>query len=433
MQAVIICGGQGTRMTQAGFTTPKVLLKFGEKTLLELQIEQLENAGATEVLLLLGEGSYSIIDFISERKLHVKYIVETKGLGTGGSLLNALSSLESRFYVVYGDILFSTNILSLKDELLHHNRDLVLMTRASDHIFDSDVVVTDNQNRVKQIIRKPGSKNFRNRNNANCGIYICTKKILEEVLDNFKFKEKIDFDSEILNFLISKGSNISTVKSNGYVRDIGTKDRYESAICDYELGRVNTKSRPTIILDRDGVIINDSGHVSRISEVVFIPESLASIKVLCEAGFRVIVITNQPAIARGIATPTSIEDIHTLIDVELAQINAYISEYYYCPHHPDGGFEGEVEKLKIVCDCRKPKIALYTKANSDFPMNLSCSYAVGDSWRDYQAAKMFGIEFLGIEEDNWIENESPRNIFINLAEACKFIMSQRRSVQNDYK
>jgi mannose-1-phosphate guanylyltransferase/phosphomannomutase len=428
MQAIIICGGQGTRMTQAGFKTPKVLLNFGKKTLLELQIEQLENAGATEVLLLLGEGSQLIIDFISDRKLDVKYIVETKGLGTGGALLNALAYLQSRFYIVYGDILFSTNVLSLSDELLRHNRDLVLMTRTSDHIFDSDVVVTDNQNRVKQIIRKPGFENFRNRNNANCGIYVSSKKALEEVLNDFNFKEKIDFDSDVLNLLISKGSNISTVKSNGYVRDIGTKDRYESAIRDYELGRVNNESRPTVILDRDGVIIKDSGHISRTSEVSFIPESLASIKTLCEAGFRVVVITNQPVIARGMATPAIVENIHTLIDIELARINAYISGYYYCPHHPDSGFQGEIKELKIFCECRKPKIALYAKANADFPMNLSCSYAVGDSWRDYQAAKTFGVEFLGIQEDKWVDNEPPRHIFSNLAEACRFILSRKRSV-----
>ena len=428
MQAVIICGGHGTRMIQAGFQTPKALLKFGEKTLLELQIEQLRNSGATKILLLLGDGSDSIIDFVAKKKIQAEYIVEEKVLGTGGALLNAINELDSRFYVVYGDILFSTNISSLKDELLRNSRDLVLMTRATDHIFDSDIVVVDRENHVKQIIRKPGSAKLCHRNNANCGIYLATKDVLEVALKEFKFHEKIDFDSDILNFLISKGSNLSIVKSNGYIRDVGTKDRYEAALLDYELKKFSLKSRPTIILDRDGVIIEDLGYVSRAAEINLIPEALTSIKSLCDAGFRVIVITNQPVIARGIATAEDIEAIHSLIDAELAQMNTFITEYYYCPHHPDSGFEGEVKELKIICECRKPKIALYNKANFEFPMSLDCSYAVGDSWRDYQAAKMFGIEFLGIGKDNWLENDLPGKVFSNLAEACRFILGNWESI-----
>jgi D-glycero-D-manno-heptose 1,7-bisphosphate phosphatase len=203
------------------------------------------------------------------------------------------------------------------------------------------------------------------------------------------------------------------VKSTGYVRDLGTPERYQAGIEDFKNGRVRRKYHPTVILDRDGVIIRDTGHLSSLKSFEILPGVIESIRNLNLIGYRVIVITNQPVIARGEATEDFVNQVHTLIDIELAKHEAFITEYYICPHHPEKGYVGEVKDLKIDCNCRKPSIGLYEKANFEFPMDKEASVAVGDSLTDAEAARRFGLKFFGVG-DRFQENSA--NSFKDLEE-----------------
>jgi histidinol-phosphate phosphatase family protein len=83
--------------------------------------------------------------------------------------------------------------------------------------------------------------------------------------------------------------------------------------------------------------------------------------------------------------------IHAKMDTELGRHGAYLDGLYLCPHHPDGGFPGEVASLKITCECRKPKPGLIERAIAEMNINRSTSFFVGDSWRDAAAARNAGI------------------------------------------
>ena len=112
-----------------------------------------------------------------------------------------------------------------------------------------------------------------------------------------------------------------------------------------------------------------------------------AIKLINKSGYLVVVVTNQPVIARGEVTESELQLIHNKMETELGTEGAYLDAIYYCPHHPDKGFEGEIERLKIECDCRKPKPGMFFRAAEDFNIDLCSSWMIGDSENDILAGK----------------------------------------------
>lgn len=137
-----------------------------------------------------------------------------------------------------------------------------------------------------------------------------------------------------------------------------------------------TQTPPLVILDRDGVINEDSpDYIRTVAQWQPIPGSLEAIVRLNRAGFRVAVASNQSAIGRGLIDVATLEAIHTQMQHRLAQLGGRIDAIFYCPHHPDDH-----------CDCRKPKPGLYQAIGRHFGCTLEGVPIVGDSLRDLQAA-----------------------------------------------
>ena len=103
-----------------------------------------------------------------------------------------------------------------------------------------------------------------------------------------------------------------------------------------------------------------------------------------------IVVTNQPVIARGEVSVKELESIHNKMETLLGLDGAFLDAVYYCPHHPDRGYEGERPEYKIQCDCRKPKPGMLLKAARDFNIDLANSWMVGDGENDIKAGKEAG-------------------------------------------
>ena len=105
-----------------------------------------------------------------------------------------------------------------------------------------------------------------------------------------------------------------------------------------------------------------------------------------------VVVTNQPVIARGELSEAGLREIHNKMETLLGQEGAYIDGLYYCPHHPDSGYEGEIAELKIECDCRKPNVSLFQLASEELNISMEDSWIVGDSTSDMLAAKKAGLK-----------------------------------------
>lgn len=143
-------------------------------------------------------------------------------------------------------------------------------------------------------------------------------------------------------------------------------------------------SRPAAFLDRDGTIIEDPGYLDDPEQVQLIPHAASAIRRLNEAGWTVVVITNQSGIARGYYTEADYEAVRAKVDDLLTQQGARIDAHYHCPHHPS----------VAPCDCRKPALKLYLDAIGRFGIDAEKSWCVGDKTTDVIPAIRLGAHGL---------------------------------------
>ena len=215
--------------------------------------------------------------------------------------------------------------------------------------------------------------------------------------------EKVDLDRQILKPLAGTGK-LFAYSSSEYVRDMGTPERYRAVCRDYESGLVRRRNlshpQKAVFLDRDGTLNRYIGFLRNADEFELLPGVEDAIRRINASGFLAIVATNQPVIARGEVTAVQLDEIHSKMETLLGRSGAYIDGLYYCPHHPDGGFEGEVSELKIQCDCRKPKPGMIFQAAEDFHIDLAASWMVGDSRSDIQCGINAGCRTVLIGESS---------------------------------
>ena len=182
---------------------------------------------------------------------------------------------------------------------------------------------------------------------------------------------------------------------------MGTPERYAAVCRDFESGRVQARNlkqkQKAIFLDRDGTINRHVGFLRNIYEMDLLPGSAEAIRKINQSGYLAILVTNQPVIARGEVTVGQLREIHNKLETLLGREGAYLDAIYYCPHHPDKGFEGEIPELKIDCDCRKPKPGMLLKAAEDYNIDLAASWMVGDSESDIKAGIAAGCKTALVE------------------------------------
>jgi histidinol-phosphate phosphatase family protein len=143
--------------------------------------------------------------------------------------------------------------------------------------------------------------------------------------------------------------------------------------------------RPAIFIDRDGTIVRDTHYMNDPEGVELVEGAARALARLRDAGFAIIVVTNQSGIARGIITSEQYEAVRGRVDSLLVAAGAGVDATYMCPHHPD---------ITGPCDCRKPGTALFTRAAADLGIDLSRSALIGDRWTDIAPAAGLGARGL---------------------------------------
>ncbi|OCC15033.1 D-glycero-D-manno-heptose 1,7-bisphosphate phosphatase [Dissulfuribacter thermophilus] len=142
-----------------------------------------------------------------------------------------------------------------------------------------------------------------------------------------------------------------------------------------------------VFLDRDGTIIEDVNYLSDLRDITWIKGAKESIKALNEAGYQVVIVTNQSGIARGLLDESLLQRVHQAINDDLRHLGAHIDAFYYCPHHPDIGSP----QYKKICSCRKPEPGLIYQASQDMDIDLERSFLIGDNLRDIEAGLRAGL------------------------------------------
>lgn len=143
-----------------------------------------------------------------------------------------------------------------------------------------------------------------------------------------------------------------------------------------------------VFLDRDGTINVERDYLHRVEDFEFIPDVPRSIKRLNDAGFLVVVVTNQSGVARGYYDERAVDSLHEHIQNLLAEQGARIDAFSLCPHHPTEG----VGAYRIDCDCRKGAPGMLLQAARDHDIDLGRSFMVGDKLADVEAGIAAGCE-----------------------------------------
>ncbi|MCZ2341017.1 MAG: HAD family hydrolase [Bacteroidales bacterium] len=146
--------------------------------------------------------------------------------------------------------------------------------------------------------------------------------------------------------------------------------------------------QPAVFLDRDGTIIADVHYLAEPSQIQLIPGAAAAIRRLNQAGFRVIVVTNQAGVALGRFSEDKIDAVHERLSALLAESRAIVDGYFFCPHHP----QGIVEPYAQVCRCRKPEPGMLLTAAQEQNLDLERSWMIGDKVSDLAAGAAVGCQ-----------------------------------------
>lgn len=178
-----------------------------------------------------------------------------------------------------------------------------------------------------------------------------------------------------------------------------------------------------VFLDRDGTIVEDVGYMASPEQIKFIPGAIEAIKMLNEAGYKVVVISNQAGVARGLVTEDMLQTIDKTLHKWILNGGAHLDGMYYCPHHPEHG----VYPYKQACLCRKPHPGLIKRAHRDLNIDLSQSYMIGDKASDVEAGKRAGAKTIFVttgrgEEEKEKLNSKPDHIAESLAQAVKWLL-----------
>lgn len=426
MKTVIMAGGKGTRIAERFPDIPKPLIpikdKNGiEKPVLEWELLSLRDQGFTEILITVSHMADKIQSYFGDGSnlgMSIKYFVENVPLGNAGALFKVRDWLGSEpFLLLNADAVFDIdfNRFTAFHEKKRKECDalVTLFTHPNSHPYDSGLIVSDENGAVSQWLTKEDTRPEWYKNRVNAGLHVIDPKVLENINSSVDVEHigetvngkviKVDLDRQILKPLCGT-QKMYCYDSPEYVKDMGTPERYEQVCRDFQAGTIEAKNlkhpQKAIFLDRDGTINKYVGFLRDIDQFELIDGVAEAIKKINESGYLCIVVTNQPVIARGEVTTSQLQEIHNKMETLLGKAGAYIDGLYYCPHHPDKGFEGEVVELKIDCECRKPKPGMLLKAAQDFNIDLSKSWMIGDGENDVKAGIAAGCQTIRIVDEN---------------------------------
>ena len=421
MKVVIMAGGKGTRIASIKNDVPKPMIEICGKPILLWQIENLKACGLTDITLVIGYLGHIIKDYFQDGSrygVNINYFEEDHPLGTAGALFKM--NLQEDFLLMCGDVIVDVDFNRFIQFHHEHQAWASLIAHPNGHPYDSSLLVTEtlpphnkgelpvDTHRVVRWMNKEDERLYY-KNRVNAGIEIISPQLLHETIQHFvprhpETPDKIDLDRDVLKPNIPSGK-IFTYDTSEYIKDMGTPDRYYETEKDIISGKVKARNlsqkQKAIFLDRDGTINRYVDFLTTPEDFELLPGVAEAIRKINKSGYLCIVVSNQPVIARGECTFEELQVIHDKMETLLGKEGVFVDAIYYCPHHPDKGFEGERPEYKIDCACRKPKPGLLLQAAKDWNIDLSQSYMIGDSERDVEAGKNAGCkQAILIEQDS---------------------------------
>tara|TARA_B100000427_G_scaffold40044_1_gene28858 strand:- start:2604 stop:3794 length:1191 start_codon:yes stop_codon:yes gene_type:complete len=378
-QAIIFCGGKGTRAGKVTDKTPKPLIIINNKPFLYHLIKKLENEGVKEVILLTGYLNIKFEKFIvkynKEFKLDIKISYLDEKFETYQRIKNIEDQLLDRFYILYGDNYWDGNFSEHKSLLSKY--DLVTTAYNTRFAERGNLNFLDKTKKIR--FSETRKKDFKY---LDMGFMISNKKSMVEVFK--KHNENLKFSDIVFKELI-KNNKLGLHTSFVRHKSIGTPEGINST-------RKYLKDKKFIFLDRDGVLNEKpkkADYVKQPEEFIWKSGSIEGLKYLTDKKYKIILISNQPGIARGKMSKDDLSKINKKIISDSISKKIKIYDMFYCLHNWDE-----------QCFCRKPEPGLLIEAQDKYNIQLSNSYFIGDDERDIEAGKKVYTNTVKINRTN---------------------------------
>jgi D-glycero-D-manno-heptose 1,7-bisphosphate phosphatase len=374
-QAVFLVGGLGSRLHGLTSDKAKPMLDVGGRPFLDYLLDEASRYGIKRALLLCGYRAGDLTAIYKGRTFRgmlIDTVVEASPSGTAGALALAADRLDEQFFLVNGDSLFDFNWLALCPAPGDSSPSLVRMALAGGVAGARYGRVVVDGRKVRTFTPSGSSDQP-----INAGVYLMHKAILSKI-----GAAPCSLERDVLPGLATDGLIDGCVVEAPFI-DIGIPQDFERA----QTLVPSVLRRPAAFLDRDGVLNEDTGYVHRSDQVRWVDGARETVRWLNDAGYFVFIVTNQAGIARGLYSEDHVNDLHDWMNLELRKVGAHIDGVEFCPYHP----EGTVERYRRVSELRKPGPGMIRKLLSEWPVDASGSFLVGDRPTDLEAAAAAGI------------------------------------------
>lgn len=376
----LLAGGLGTRVQGISKTVPKALFEVGGRPFIGHQLVLLQRNGIRRVVICTGHLGEQIEAYVGDGRrfgLHVLYSrEEEQPLGTAGALKQAAPLLGDLFWVMYGDTYLDVSFREIFDAFRDSPALGVLTVFRNENRFDrSNMVFQDGR-----IVAYDKRVHRPEMTYIDYGLALLRQAALMPIQTGKPFDL-----ADLYQQLVAQGT-MEAFEAYQRFYEIGSPEGLaETQRFFEELGGSASQlsgmgMRRAVFLDRDGVILKsyiDNGMprpARVIEEFEILPGVADALDLLRAAGLALVVVTNQPDVARGVMPQATVEALHSRLRQELG-----LTHIYTC-YHDD----------RDACRCRKPQPGLLEQAAADLQLSLTSSFMVGDRWRDIEAGQRVG-------------------------------------------
>lgn len=379
-EAIVLAGGFGTRLAHVVPDVCKPMASVAGRPFLRFIMDQLAAAGFDRVVVADGYRREQIEGFFGPayRGTPIEYSPEVTPLLTGGAVKRALSRCESDWvFVLNGDTWLDVDFAAMEAAaaVAPENASAVIaVKRMRDFERYGTVDVDDCGSLTAFHEKRPCEEGL-----INAGVYLLRRDALDDMPDKFSL------ESDYFERVVGDGALRAAECSGGFI-DIGVPEDYVLA---QTMLAPLAKSWKLAMFDRDGTINVDTGHLHEPEKLELIPSTVDIMRGYTDdPDYKVVVVTNQAGIAKGLYTEADMRRLHRYMENELEKLGVHVDAWYFCPHHPD--YTGP-------CECRKPAPGMLLAAMRDFDAESVECLMYGDKPSDETAAIAAGVRFFAVE------------------------------------
>lgn len=385
-QAVILCGGLGTRLGKLTAVTPKPLLPVAGQPFLDILLQEVARFGFTDILLLAGRFGNQIYTRYQGRMMfgaRISVLIEPTPRGTAGALRFAYEHLASEFLAVNGDSWIDADLRRFawqweQASVQVPGAMVQMLLHPVPNSARYGIVTTEGP--IVTAFREKDTNSPPASGLINAGVYILRRELVGALAED----TAISIETDILPALATSGKVLSTRAPEGsYFVDIGVPESYDRA----QTAVPTVRRRRAVFFDRDGTLNLDPGYTHEPDCLCWTSAAREAIAHANRIGAYVFVVTNQAGVAKGHFPEAAVLQFHSAMQADLFRLGAHIDAIEWCPHHT----EATVEHYRRDCRRRKPSGGMLMDIMAAWPVDVGSSIMVGDAESDLAAAAAAGV------------------------------------------